>query len=222
MFDNSQVVEINAIEVPSEYHIACVLLLDTSGSMAGDPIEKLNEGVRLFKKQIVEDKTFGSTTSKCIDVAIVTFGSPVQILQKFEPVTKMITTSFEANGSTPLGEALDIALSMIEWQKKRYNEAGVPYYRPWIFSITDGAPDKDNELYSATQKLKFMEANKKVLSYCVGVRGFDRETMKSIFSKVYELKDINFPKLFEFLANSLQVQQSKEGHEDTGFFIEQV
>ena len=37
------------ISNPQEPHLACVFLLDISGSMSGTPIENLNEGIRKFK-----------------------------------------------------------------------------------------------------------------------------------------------------------------------------
>ena len=35
----------------SEPHLACVLLLDTSGSMAGAPIDSLNRAIEDFKQK---------------------------------------------------------------------------------------------------------------------------------------------------------------------------
>ena len=33
----------------------CVLVLDTSGSMYGDPIKQLNAGVKVFKQELLQD-----------------------------------------------------------------------------------------------------------------------------------------------------------------------
>ena len=38
-----------------EQRCPCVLLLDTSGSMHGDPIAELNEGLRAFKEDLISD-----------------------------------------------------------------------------------------------------------------------------------------------------------------------
>jgi hypothetical protein len=38
--------------VNPEPRCACVLLLDTSGSMLGDPINALNEGLKVFKLRL--------------------------------------------------------------------------------------------------------------------------------------------------------------------------
>jgi uncharacterized protein YegL len=48
-----------------------VLLLDTSGSMAGEPIQELNRGVNLFRDEILRD----AKASLRVEVAIVSFGA---------------------------------------------------------------------------------------------------------------------------------------------------
>jgi uncharacterized protein YegL len=51
-----------------------ILLVDTSGSMSGDPIEQLNRGLSFFKEDVLRD----AQTSLSIEVAIVTFGGEVR------------------------------------------------------------------------------------------------------------------------------------------------
>ena len=46
--------DIRFIENPDP-RCACVLLLDNSGSMRGEPINALNEGLRVFQEEIQRD-----------------------------------------------------------------------------------------------------------------------------------------------------------------------
>nr|WP_142410910.1 MULTISPECIES: VWA domain-containing protein [unclassified Clostridium] len=195
----------------TERHVACVFLLDTSASMtANDAIGKLNAGLRTFKEQTVNDSSFDEHTKACIDVALVSFGPDVQVQQKFTAVSEMVPPTLTANGGTPMGAAIDKALDMITAQKARYNEIGTPYYRPWIFCITDGGP---NDSYvAAAQRLRKMEDEERVLGYCVGVANFDRRTMASIFNteRIFELENLNFPALFKFVSSSLATVRNSD------------
>lgn len=195
----------------TERHVACVFLLDTSGSMRqDDAIGKLNAGLRTFKEQTMDDSTFDVHTKACIDVAIISFGPDVKVVQEFTPVSKMVPPSLSANGGTPMGAAINKALDMITSQKAKYNEYGTPYFRPWIFCITDGGPNDD--FLSAASRLKDMENGNKVLGYCVGVENFDLQTMSRIFNKdrIFELKNLNFPALFQFVSNSLSTVRNSD------------
>ena len=199
------------IEWITERHVACVFLLDTSGSMtSNDAIGKLNEGLRVFKEQTINDSSFDEHTKACIDVALVSFGPDVKIQQDFTPVSNMIPPTLTAYGGTPMGAAIDKALDMITERKAQYNELGTPYYRPWIFCITDGGPNDSYEM--AAQRLKEMEAATKVLGYCVGVANFDRRTMTSIFNteRIFELENLNFPALFKFVSSSLATVRNSD------------
>ena len=188
----------------NERHVACVFLLDTSGSMQmNNAIGKLNEGLQAFKEQTMNDTTFDEHTKSCIDVALISFGPNVVLQQDFVPVSSMDPPILLAAGGTPMGGAIDMALDIIGQQKIRYNDLGTPYFRPWVFCITDGEPNDDYIV--ATQRLKQMEDQKKVLGYCVGVENFNRQAMANIFNheRIFELKNLNFPALFKFVSSSL-------------------
>lgn len=200
------------INVITEKHVACVFLLDTSFSMNNEPIERLMKGVQAFKAQVMNNPSISLVTKECIDVAMVSFGGDVKVVQDFVSVREMKTPNFTASGGTPLGQALEKAMQMVKARKELYNKWGTPYFRPWIVVITDGRPT-DNYL-EAAYKLREMEKEKGVLGYCIGVEGYDKNAMREIFqdSRHFRLEDMDFVHAFEFLSSSLcAVRESEDG-----------
>ena len=49
----------------------CLLLVDTSGSMKGERIDSLNEGLRTFRRELLRD----GLAARRVEVAVVTFDS---------------------------------------------------------------------------------------------------------------------------------------------------
>jgi uncharacterized protein YegL len=198
----------------SERHVACVFLLDVSGSMnKKDAIGKLNDGIGKFIEHMKTDPR----TADVVDAAIVTFGGDVIVAQTFQPVAEMTAPKLSAYGATPLGEALRMGMEMVDKRKEVYSLAGTPYYRPWIFCITDGTPTDDWE--NPAIKLKEAEEKKKVLGYCVCVENdpdFNKKEIFKIFnhSRILSLDGLDFTGLFEFVSNSLAaVSQSNPNSE---------
>lgn len=185
-----------------------ILLLDTSGSMYGQPIQELNRGLAAFKEDVLRD----SQASLSVEVAIVTFG-PVQLTQGFTTIDQFTPPKLEASGDTPMGETIEYALNLLQGRKFTYKQNGILYYRPWIFLITDGAPT-DSWQY-ASQRLKEAEAQRRVLFFPVGVQGADMKTLRQIAPPERPpimLNGLDFRSLFVWLSTSMKrVSSGKVG-----------
>jgi uncharacterized protein YegL len=75
----------------------CLLILDTSGSMRGQPLDELNAGIRIFKDELSAD----SMASKRVEIAIISFG-PVQIAADFQTADVFNPPTLVADGDTPM------------------------------------------------------------------------------------------------------------------------
>lgn len=186
----------------------CVLLLDTSVSMRGQPISELNSGINTFEEEIKKDKL----AALRVEVAIVTFG-PVSLKQDFVTASQFNAPLLQITDATPTGEAINFALDRIEDRKKSYKSNGITHYRPWIFMITDGAPT-DYWQTSAT-RIHEAEANGKVAFFAVGVEGADMGVLKQIASRTpLKLRGLSFKDMFVWLSASLtSVSYSRPGEE---------
>src|SRR5262249_22077650 len=147
----------------------CVLLLDTSGSMNGAPIKALNDGLAAFRDELLND----ALARRRVEVAVVTFGAEVKVAQDFVTVDSFTRPALEAFGLTPMGTAVQKALDLIEARKTQYKTNGIAYYRPWVFLITDGAPEgePENAIDDAAKRIKIDEDAKRVAFFTVGVEG---------------------------------------------------
>ncbi|MCS6776764.1 MAG: VWA domain-containing protein [Chloroherpetonaceae bacterium] len=189
----------------------CVLLLDISGSMHGAPIEALNEGLRTFRDNLCRDPL----ASRRVEVAIVTFNSEVRVEQDFVTVDRFEPPTLKAQGMTHMGAAIHKALDLVQARKAQYRASGIAYYRPWVFLITDGAPQGEPEgvVEDAARRIAEDEANKHVAFFAVGVENADMEKLATISTRApVRLKGLNFVEMFVWLSASMQrVSQSQVG-----------
>lgn len=208
---------INLGDVPkivnvNEPHMALLFLLDTSGSMAGMPIEELNNGINRFKQQVCQDEK----TKAILDVAIIEFNSNWKVLQDFVPVQYMETQSLEARGSTYMKDALDKAIQMVDERSRFYRRSGTEPYKPWIVLISDGEPfDNPEELES---KINEMVSKEKLAFWSLSVPGANNELLHKLSGKrVLNLDDYDFKGFFDWVNKSMRaVSTSSPGEKPKG------
>jgi uncharacterized protein YegL len=180
-----------------EPRCACLLLLDTSGSMRGTKIEQLNAGLAAFAEQLRAD----AMAAKRVEVAVITFG-PVKTQQNFVTADTFSPPTLRASGDTPMGEAIVAATRLIGARKKAYRTNGIGYYRPWIFMISDGEPSDD--IGAAAKLVRQGEAKKSFMFYSVGVENADIGRLAEIaVRRPLRLKGLSFGQLFVWLSDSL-------------------
>lgn len=109
----------------------CVLVLDCSGSMRGEPIKQLNAGLKALEKELKEDIDASSRVQLLI---IKAFGKDEAVISSdWVDAMNFEAPEMEAGGLTPLGKAMELALQKIEEQKCLYDSCGITSKRPGYF-----------------------------------------------------------------------------------------
>jgi len=196
--------EQDLIENPTTRLPVC-LCLDVSGSMAGKPIEELSRGVEYFFDAIKSDEI----ARYSVELAIVTFESSAEVLLDFANIDRQQVPYLSANGSTSMGEGVDLALNILEQRKQEYSSKGVDYYQPWLVLMTDGYPT--DSIDSSVLKVEALKNKRKLTLFSVAIGdGADINTLKrfSTMRNDTVLKVTSpehFREFFEWLSQSVAV-----------------
>lgn len=176
----------------------CVLLLDVSGSMSGQPVAELNAGLVTFKDELAAD----ALAMKRVEVAIVTFG-PTKVELPFTSATNFYPPNLSSQGDTPMGGAILQALDLVQDRKSEYRANGISYYRPWVFLITDGGPT--DSWQAAASAVREGEAAKQFAFFAIGVKGANMDILRQIsIREPLSLDALKFRQLFSWLSSSLR------------------
>jgi len=197
--------------------IACALLLDTSSSMAGEPIDQLNRGFELFCDEIKKDEL----AQKRAEITVITFGGTARVEIPFTEGRNLQSRRLAANGGTPMGAALDLALDQLAQQKQAYKRSGLEYYRPWMFVLTDGEPTDGQVFTAAAVRVRDAEAARGVSVFGIGVgAGANLARLKELSSQrePAKLDGLSFREFFKWLSASLSAASASNafGSSDAG------
>ena len=178
---------------------ACMVILDTSGSIDGDAIRELNSGIGHFIASVQQDEV----AAYSVEIAVITAGAKITEILPFTTANNIDgITEFSAYGCTPLGQATELALKRLEQRKKEYKRSGIAYYQPWLVIISDGAP---TDTYSAAaQQAKALSEQRKLVVLPIGVDGADLNILGQFSSRgAKKLQGLKFNEFFEWLSASM-------------------
>lgn len=205
-----------------------VLVLDTSGSMnrkttSSDgnekpKIDQLNNGLDLFRNEVLQQ----DNAADRVDVALVEFGSDATVHQDFTNIQDWSPPKLDADGSTPMGEAIKKAIDLSEDVKDFYHQEGISYTRPLIWLLTDGKPtdmnEGDSDWTEVTEQLHVGTRDNHFLFLAMGVNGAEMDTLQSLVDgtnrPALEMQEGMFSEYFEFISNSLEAASREEGMAD--------
>ncbi|MCB1225406.1 MAG: VWA domain-containing protein [Verrucomicrobiales bacterium] len=178
------------------------LLLDTSGSMRGEPIQALKVGVQTLISTLRQDPH----ALESVHVSIITYDAkpvvicPLTSLEDFQ----MPLIECPQSGPTMTGAALEILCRCVDKEVQRTTEDHKGDWRPIAFLITDGSPS-DTALYERmieqVQKRPFAS----VIACAAGGRA-KVEPLQKLTQHVFNLETMDghsFAGLFQWVSSTV-------------------
>lgn len=185
------------------------LLLDTSGSMYGEPIEAVKNGVQTLISALRNDPHALET----VYLSIITFNSTAQQVSPLTELADFQQPNIDAGGCTALGEALELLSQKMDSEIKKTTREEKGDWRPLVFIMTDGEPTD-----SITKGLaEFKRRKCGVVVACAAGQGANTNTLKQITENVVQLDSADSATIRAFFKwVTASVSTSSKSIEDTG------
>ena len=178
------------------------LLLDTSGSMRGEPIEAVKTGLRAMVDAMRQDPFALETVHLCI----ITFDREVRVALPLTPLTELTIPDLPTpnSGPTHTGEALFELCKLVdtEVRKNTYETRGD--FKPYLFLMTDGSPSdklRFKEVVPRIKKRKFAS----IIAFAAGMKARTEELL-TLTDLVYTLETMDssaFESIFKWVSDSI-------------------
>lgn len=185
------------------------LLLDTSGSMAGEPIEAVKNGVQIMISSLRQNPQAIETAF----LSVITFDNNAQQIIPLTDLASFQMVDIKATGVTVLGEALKLVAHKIETEVQKTTTEQKGDWKPLVFIMTDGIPTDD-------WRLGLTEFQKSKVAFtvaCGAGSAADLKILKIITDNVVSLDtadSASIGKFFQWVTASIGVSSTKV--EDTG------
>ena len=115
------------------------LLLDVSGSMSGEPIAAVQNGVQTMVSALMNEAQALETAY----LSVITFSNSAEQLIPLTPVNQFNPPQLTAGGMTSLGEALKLVADCAEREVVKNTPDTKGDWRPLVFILTDGCATDD-------------------------------------------------------------------------------
>lgn len=170
------------------------LLIDTSGSMKGEPIESVKVGIESMLSALRNDPYALETVS----ISIITYDKDVNQLIPLTPIDDLqmpeITTP--ESGPTHMGAALEMLCDKVDKEVNKGTSEQKGDWMPLLFLMTDGKPSDIQAYNNVIPKVK--NSHFATIVCCAAGPKAKTDELKLLTDKVYQIDTLDSASLMKF------------------------
>jgi uncharacterized protein YegL len=185
------------------------LLLDTSGSMSGEPIESVKNGMQVLVSALRQDPYALETAY----LSVITFDSTARQVVPLTELSDFQMPDLRATATTSLGAALQLLAETSDQEVKKSTADQKGDWRPVVFIMTDGEPTDDwRQGLAEFKKRKFG-----IVVACAAGMGANTSILQEITESVVQLDTADSKTISAFFKwVSASVSSSSRSVESAG------
>jgi uncharacterized protein YegL len=176
------------------------LLLDCSGSMSGEPIEAVRQGVRA----LISDLKGYPMALETAYLSVITFGSTAQQISPLTELSRFQEPRLDAGGGTAMGDALELLERCLDNEVRASSPTQKGDWKPLVFLMTDGRPT--DSWKAAADRVKQRKLGNIIA--CAAGPDADSSLLKRITEIVVELSHLQPEQLkafFKWISDSVKM-----------------
>ncbi|MCC9608610.1 VWA domain-containing protein [Blastopirellula sp. JC732] len=166
---------------PGLRRLPVYLLLDCSGSMFGEPIEAVRQGLSLLRSDLQSDPQALET----VWLSVITFETDAKQVVPLTPIDQFSEPTLQASGATSMGAAIKLLMECIDREVRKTSATQKGDFKPLVFLMTDGIAT-DNWEGAADELKKRRPGN---IIACAAGSGADEQALKRATEIVVKLTD---------------------------------
>ena len=185
------------------------LVLDTSGSMMGEPIEAIKNGVQTLVSSLRQDPYALETAF----LSVITFDNDARQAVPLTELTSFQMPAIQATGRTSMGAALRLLAERTDAEITKSTAEVKGDWKPLVFIMTDGEPT-DNLLDGINE---FKKRKFGIVVACAAGASVNTNTLKQITDTVVQLDSADSSTIkafFKWVSSSISTSSKKV--EDSG------
>ena len=180
------------------------LLIDTSGSMYGEPIESVRNGLQSLLSSLRQDPYALETAF----LSVIEFNTQANQLVPLTDLMSFQAPELTPSGVTALGEALTLLADRLDTEVKKTTMEDKGDWRPLVFIFSDGASTDD--LQKGIEALKKVKTG--IVVACAAGQDAREDELRKITESVVKLDSTDSKTItafFQWVSASISVNSQK-------------